>query len=394
MQKIEKKMRHHSENKKGKVKFTEIVHKMMRKIKDNNDRHDEVSATLGSSKLRTFKKLFRENFSSFIHKNAYIVTNVFMMIWSIVYHSWLGFILLIWANAIWIRTDQRGKMMNSSPFLVIYATCLLLINYVYGMNFTDDELPVKWKGVDQIQMHQIGLIKHKHYPGVYLLMKSFLTISFWITMRFMIQENNIVKRKITLKFEDTIDGARKENNFKKELETISKIIETIERACVFCWMWIIIIVLFVMGISGDHMELFRIINTVFALIFTLMFQVSFKLWRKAMYIFWSCLIIYAMASLVLIYGYQFDDFPEFSWLPHIGLHKYETGKLFTKLLSFTLVIILTGLQINYFHDRFLKYFDATTKKELNANEESLTDELKLVSFKKNHSKQFLNFIFF
>jgi len=40
----------------------------------------------------------------------------------------------------------------------------------------------------------------------------------------------------------------------------------------------------------------------------------------------------------------------------IGLQKYEKVVLFTKLFAFTCVIIFTGLQLNYFHEEFLKYF--------------------------------------
>lgn len=49
--------------------------------------------------------------------------------------------LLIWANLIWIMPNQRKNMLNSSPFLVIYAELLLLAQYLYGMKLTDDELP-------------------------------------------------------------------------------------------------------------------------------------------------------------------------------------------------------------------------------------------------------------
>lgn len=57
------------------------------------------------------------------------------------FHSWLTFVLLIWANLIWIMPNQRKNMLNSSPFLVIYAELLLLAQYLYGMKLTDDELP-------------------------------------------------------------------------------------------------------------------------------------------------------------------------------------------------------------------------------------------------------------
>lgn len=57
------------------------------------------------------------------------------------YHSWLTFVLLIWANALWMIPNQRKTMLRSSPFIVFYAELLLIAQYIYGMDLTDEELP-------------------------------------------------------------------------------------------------------------------------------------------------------------------------------------------------------------------------------------------------------------
>lgn len=67
----------------------------------------------------------------------------YSQIWSIVYHSWLTFVLLIWANILWMIPNQRRSMMRSSFFVVIYAEFLLITQYIYGMNINEDELPTK-----------------------------------------------------------------------------------------------------------------------------------------------------------------------------------------------------------------------------------------------------------
>lgn len=59
------------------------------------------------------------------------------------YHSWLTFVLLLWANLLWMIPNQRKAMMRSSPFIVVYAEILLICQYIYGMNLTNDELPSK-----------------------------------------------------------------------------------------------------------------------------------------------------------------------------------------------------------------------------------------------------------
>lgn len=64
-----------------------------------------------------------------------------MQVWSIVYHSWLTFIFLLFANLLWIIPNQRANMHRASPIVVIYATFLLISQYLYCMNLTEDELP-------------------------------------------------------------------------------------------------------------------------------------------------------------------------------------------------------------------------------------------------------------
>ncbi len=54
--------------------------------------------------------------------------------------------------------------MVSSPYLVVYAQCLLIIQYIYGMNVTDSELPVKRGKLDY---SELGLKKF-NYPCLHL----------------------------------------------------------------------------------------------------------------------------------------------------------------------------------------------------------------------------------
>ena len=70
-------------------------------------------------------------------------SNVVSQAWSITYHSWLTFVLLLWACLIWITPFARWFCMVSSPGLVIYAELLLLVQYVYGLELTDEELPLQ-----------------------------------------------------------------------------------------------------------------------------------------------------------------------------------------------------------------------------------------------------------
>ena len=49
--------------------------------------------------------------------------------------------------------------MVSSPYLVIYAELLLILQYIYGMNLKDDELPVK---SGQFDFSELGFIRSQY----------------------------------------------------------------------------------------------------------------------------------------------------------------------------------------------------------------------------------------
>lgn len=101
--------------------------------------------------------------------NIFTYDNLFIMqAWSITYHSWLTFVLLLWASILWIFPNQRHSMMRCSPFLVVYAIFLLLAQYVYGMDLTNDELPDKVKGVN---LRQIGFTRTTKLPCEPLFVK-------------------------------------------------------------------------------------------------------------------------------------------------------------------------------------------------------------------------------
>lgn len=54
--------------------------------------------------------------------------------------------------------------MVSSPYLVVYADILLITQYVYGMELTNEELP---ESVGKFNFSELGLSRKK-YPVLHL----------------------------------------------------------------------------------------------------------------------------------------------------------------------------------------------------------------------------------
>ncbi|XP_050433590.1 piezo-type mechanosensitive ion channel component isoform X6 [Adelges cooleyi] len=312
--------------------------------------------------------------SQFVTRTSYIGTNIVMMAWSITYHSWLTFVLLLWASISWMVPEQRKTMLRSSPLLVFYAEFLLLSQYLYGMNLNDSELPQTIQGWN---LEQIGFTKVLHFPIKPLLIKTLYTAMFWITMRQYMQErrearshsavaNMIAPLQVTVGTATAMGG----DSTTKGSQLMQRIGEKAKIILTKFWIWVVAFVLFGIGITGERMTIFRIIYMALALVFLLIFQLSWVLWRKIMYGFWFTVIIYSMLILVMTYTYQFDNFPYY-WEKYlkipptlqldIGLEKFETGELFIRLLTPTFFVIITVVQLYYFHKDFLAISDIKSR---------------------------------
>ncbi|XP_055921322.1 piezo-type mechanosensitive ion channel component isoform X4 [Eupeodes corollae] len=310
----------------------------------------------------------------FIYQNSYIFTNILMMAWSIVYHSWLTFVFLLWANVLWMIPNQRKAMMRSSPFIVFYAEVLLIAQYIYGMNLTNDELPSS-VNTTGINLQQIGLERpseNQVQPCIPLIVKTSFLLMFWVTLRQFFKEKNerkthntiadmVAPLQVSVSAATAADGGSMQDN-KKTSKFLKKAGDIIKNLLVRLWIWLLILVIFLCAITGVKMTGFRICYMAMFLFFLLVFQSSSKAWVKVMYGFWLFLIFYAMSILTLIYTYQFDKFDEY-WNDYlnisktlqedIGLKKYETKDLFLHLVSPTIIVILTVIQVHYFHKRFI-----------------------------------------
>ncbi|XP_077295229.1 piezo type mechanosensitive ion channel component [Arctopsyche grandis] len=311
--------------------------------------------------LDTFISLFQ-----IMIRSSYVATVIISMTWSITYHSWLSFVFLLWANVVWMIHDQRGFTLRSSPVLVIYAQILLLAQYIYGMDLTEDELPSSVQGMN---MKQIGFGRPDKLPCLPIFVKSLYTTMFMITLWQFVQDKK--ERKQSTAIADIVAplqvtvGAATPSIEDPNVQTspfLKKFGAFVKGFLTKYWICVVAIMLFVIGITGQRMTVFRILYMALFLIFILTFQISRRAWRKMMYVFWVTVIVYSMCILVLIYTYQFDHFEEY-WENYlrvpktlqldIGLEKYEIKDLFLRLVTPTFFLIMAVIQLHYFHTDFL-----------------------------------------
>lgn len=72
----------------------------------------------------------------------YIVPNPTIQLWSVLYPSWPALVLLLWACTIWLipKFTPKNSLFYTSPLLAMYSVCLLLLQYVFSLDLTLDEL--------------------------------------------------------------------------------------------------------------------------------------------------------------------------------------------------------------------------------------------------------------
>ncbi|KAH8294787.1 hypothetical protein KR018_002866 [Drosophila ironensis] len=331
-----------------------------------NDRKEFLDDVEPSMLEQVFYMVF--DVTSFIYKNSYILLNIFMMIWSIVYHSWLTFVLLIWANVLWMIPNQRRSMMRSSFFVVLYAEFLLISQYIYGMNINENELPTK-VSIFTFNLEQVGFVHPQNKgspPWISLTVKTGFLLVFWITSRQYFKEKTENRTRDDLL--QQIFGphhSRSEHLLFEKSQAPQLIVyffKSVSNFITRIWMWLLIFLIFLCAMIDSAMTGFRICYMSLFLLFLMVFQMSLQLWIKFLYGYWIFLIFYAMTILTVIYTYQFDNFDKY-WETYlkvqikiqqdIGLRRCETKDLFLHLLIPTLTVIFTVVQLHYFHRRFM-----------------------------------------
>uniref|UniRef100_A0A8D2NH14 Piezo type mechanosensitive ion channel component 2 n=1 Tax=Zonotrichia albicollis TaxID=44394 RepID=A0A8D2NH14_ZONAL len=292
----------------------------------------------------------------FIMKQSYICALIAMMAWSITYHSWLTFVLLIWSCTLWMIRDRRKYAMISSPFMVFYGNLLLILQYIWSIKLNNDELP-------QVS----GFLKRKE-PGE-LASKILFTITFWLLLRQHLTEQKALRLK-----EATLSEVKvgKEDDEQDIMKVLGKLVMAM---LIKYWIYVCGGMFFFVSFEGT-IVMYKIIYMVLFLFCVALYQVHYEWWRKILKYFWMSVVVYTMLVLIFIYTYQFESFPDL-WknmtglderkLEDLGLKQFSVADLFTRIFIPTSFLLVCILHLHYFHDRFLQITDlkAVTSKQDN-----------------------------
>ncbi|OQR80248.1 piezo-type mechanosensitive ion channel component 2-like, partial [Tropilaelaps mercedesae] len=233
----------------------------------------------GSQRYAKWKQLyaFLQHFVGFLFKGSYVITLIIMMAWSITYHSWLTFILLLWSCLLWMMPNSRQACLRNSPALVIYAEILLIFQFIYSLDLTDEELPTH---IGKINLNQVGFVKHGYYSYRALGVKIFYTIVFWLTLRQYVEHKREGTRNAQEELARPDPSMVHIGSISSALATtpasqvIRRLGEFSRNLLVRLWIWVVAIMLFVISLGGDQVVLYRIVYMVLFLFFILIYQVG------------------------------------------------------------------------------------------------------------------------
>ncbi|XP_004417033.1 PREDICTED: piezo-type mechanosensitive ion channel component 2, partial [Odobenus rosmarus divergens] len=356
------------------------------KKEEEEDEKEEFEEERSHEEKRSVKVHAMVSVFQFIMKQSYICALIAMMAWSITYHSWLTFVLLIWSCTLWMIRNRRKYAMISSPFMVVYGNLLLILQYIWSF-----ELP---------EIKKVPGFLEKKEPGE-LASKILFTITFWLLLRQHLTEQKALQEKEALLSEIKIGSQeneekddeqdtqmegeaeekeeeeakeekqerRKEEEEEVEEDDDQDIMKVLGNLVVamFIKYWIYVCggMFFFVSFEGK-IVMYKIIYMVLFLFCVALYQVHYEWWRRILKYFWMSVVIYTMLVLIFIYTYQFENFPGL-WqnmtglkkekLEDLGLKQFTVAELFTRIFIPTSFLLVCILHLHYFHDRFLELTD-------------------------------------
>ncbi|KAL3083769.1 hypothetical protein niasHT_036762 [Heterodera trifolii] len=311
-------------------------------------------------------------FSEFLYfclYHCYVFALLAMMMWALLYHSVFGLLFLLLTCFLWALVNSRKWTFKLSPILLAYVEFLLLVQYVFSMNLHKNELGLP----ESVEIIGFKLEQSRTDAFMALLLKIILSLPLFILLRLHLREDYYNSLNGRERFRQVNYGTFAVNDSQRHAKcrkfTLSRANEDpfgcisylLTKYWIFLAVFCILVNSPIIGARGGGVTFFSIGFLTFFIVFILLLIASFRLFRKVVFAFFTVLIIYASVVLVSIYLYQFKGVPEFwqKWThinetvwEDIGLIDYkanEFGLLFTNLTKLISLLVVTMLQLKFFH---------------------------------------------
>lgn len=326
---------------------------------ENCTTHVLAEADRPASRKRDHRKakLLLQSLGHVIMNQSYVCALIAMMVWSITYHSWLTFVLLLWACLIWIVRNRHHFAMLCSPFILLYGIALCSLQYIWGMDL-EEELPTK---VGFMPLEQLGLVRPP-YPCLYLGAKLLYTLTFWLLVRQFVKEKLLKKKYPPVPLVEVTVSDAGTGHKRDILKSLGAFLTGF-----YAKFWILVCAgMFIVVSFAGRLVVYKIVYMFLFLLCLTLFQVYYSLWRKLLKAFWWLVVAYTMLVLIAVYTFQFEDFPMY-WrnltgftneqLGDLGLEQFSVSELFSSIFIPGFFLLACILQLHYFHRPFMRITD-------------------------------------
>ncbi|XP_017714763.1 PREDICTED: piezo-type mechanosensitive ion channel component 1 [Rhinopithecus bieti] len=288
---------------------------------------------------------------------SYVCALIAMMVWSITYHSWLTFVLLLWACLIWTVRSRHQLAMLCSPCILLYGMTLCCLRYVWAMDLRP-ELPTT---LGPVSLRQLGL-EHTRYPCLDLGAMLLYTLTFWLLLRQFVKEKLLKRAEAPAALTEVTVADTEPTRTQTLLQSLGELVKG-----VYAKYWIYVCAgMFIVVSFAGRLVVYKIVYMFLFLLCLTLFQVYYSLWRKLLKAFWWLVVAYTMLVLIAVYTFQFQDFPAY-WrnltgftdeqLGDLGLEQFSVSELFSSILVPGFFLLACILQLHYFHRPFMQLTD-------------------------------------
>ncbi|XP_025225517.1 piezo-type mechanosensitive ion channel component 1 [Theropithecus gelada] len=292
-----------------------------------------------------------------IMDQSYVCALIAMMVWSITYHSWLTFVLLLWACLIWTVRSRHQLAMLCSPCILLYGMTLCCLRYVWAMDLRP-ELPTT---LGPVSLRQLGL-EHTRYPCLDLGAMLLYTLTFWLLLRQFVKEKLLKRAEAPAALTEVTVADTEPTRTQTLLQSLGELVKS-----VYAKYWIYVCAgMFIVVSFAGRLVVYKIVYMFLFLLCLTLFQVYYSLWRKLLKAFWWLVVAYTMLVLIAVYTFQFQDFPAY-WrnltgftdeqLGDLGLEQFSVSELFSSILVPGFFLLACILQLHYFHRPFMQLTD-------------------------------------
>ncbi|KAK0399372.1 hypothetical protein QR680_003011 [Steinernema hermaphroditum] len=312
---------------------------------------------------------------SFLLHHCYAVAMLAMMTWALLYHSVFGLVFLVAACVIWIFRNTRKVTFAVSPLLLLYALSLLIIQYVYSLDWG-----AEGSRISSDILTLIGLILAPTRTSAFttLLIKTGLSLPLFILLRLHLRErhyNSLTDHDRLKRFTygtfgtSRLDLSQSQANHDSQLQVVQshQTVSYITRTLAKYWIFIVVVVLLVNAIPTPPV-FYTVGYFLFWSTLILIFLTSFGLFRATLRLFWTLLILYTSVVIIALYCYQFGPIPKWwdnltglskEWNADIGLINYKlqeqsNGTFVLRLIGPISLFAVVVMQLKFFHDPWVQ----------------------------------------